>query len=322
MANFAFGRVYHLQVIASKVRGSLNIAEITTNRMNANIKFSSTSSATNSQKQTITLTNLDRDVISTLRGTGVKVVLRAGYEQQFPDLEPSEFPIIYEGEVTAINVSRTNSDTITMIELASAVTEKKVAVVSESFSKFSSLNYIITSIASKLETKFKINLGSKEDIVVNRQLSYSGTPLEVLERLGREYGLLVYLENEILKVVDKNDPSIISRSGSKATSPVVYISNEKIKGSLSFSTDLVKKSGTEDSTEVEFTTLLDSRLEVGLNVRVEVEGRLGDYTIETLNYKLDTHGNVWDTCISAKSSKSNVGEQDIFKPITDFSNFA
>lgn len=324
MAEFAFNRVYHLQVInkgltttttefnldsllpdgsnqqllTTTTTTDVALAEVTFNRIVSKIKFSSVSTSASSDSQSLSIYNLDRETINAMRITGAKIVLRAGYKEQFPDILPSEFPVIYKGEIITSKVTREGNDTITELTLSSAATERKSAKVSEKFSSFSTLGYVLEQIANTVGIPVIINIGDKANKVLNKQKSWSGASLEVLERISNEYGLYTYISNEILQIVDRDD------SGSVVNNPAIEVSNERIKGSLSLSTDHTKTEVDSEVVEVEFTMFLEPRVQVGSIVRVDVEGNTSDYKVETVIHRLDTHGNVWDTVVSAKGIKT------------------
>lgn len=336
MSGFAFDRIYYLQVIDkgetvgvtttlnpdqfisgalssfidattgnilspqqqdfNKTSTDLSIAEITTNRIEAKIKFSGVSSVASSDTHTIKIYNLDRKTISFMRKSGVKVVLRAGYAEQYPNTHPSRFPEVFKGEIITSKVLREGNSTATVLTLSSAVTERKKAIVSESFSSSESLLGVVETISKKMGIPYIINLGDKASITLGKHRSWSGPVLDVLDRIALEYDFRVYIVNEILTIDEFSSPIL---DNTKKVS-VIEIRNDAIKGSVSLSTDHTKTLTTDEVKEVEFTTLLEPRITVGSIVRLTVEGNTSDFKVETVVHKLDTHGPTWDTMVSAK----------------------
>lgn len=332
MTGFAFDRVYHLQVInkgvttateltfnvntiiddllsggeqtspllsVTKSKTELSLAEVTFNRVSAKIKFSGASSSASSDTHEISIYNLDRETISAIRTTGAKIVLRAGYQQQYPNDTPDKFPVVFKGEVVTSKVTRNGNDTITELTLSSAVTERKRSKISQKFSSNTSLGTVLRTIANEVGVPYVVDIGSKETLVLRKQKSWSGATLEVLDRIAKEYGLRVYFYNEVLQIVD-----LLANIQATSNNPAIVIDKERIKGSLSLSTDHTKTEVDDEKVEVEFTMFLEPRIIVGSIVRVEVEGSINDFKVEAVIHRLDTHGAVWDTVVTATGVKS------------------
>lgn len=330
MAELAFNRVYHLEVINKGLTttttefnlGSLlpdgsnqqllttttttdiALAEITFNRISAKVRFSSASTSASSDTQSLFIYNLDRETINAMRITGAKVVLRAGYKEQYPTFSPREFPVVYQGEIITSKITRQGNDTVTELTLSSAASERKAAKVNQFFSSEASLGQVLTTIANTTGLPVRLDIGEKANKVLNKQRSWSGATFEVLDSLAREYGLYVFIVNEILHIINRAEDYVTDLTKQTATNPAIVIENERIKGSLSLSTDHTKTEVDNETIEVEFTMFLEPRVRAGSIVRVEVEGNTSDYKVETVVHRLDTHGQEWDTVVSAKGIKT------------------
>lgn len=352
MTGFAFRRVYHLQVInkiedsekgtrvdidtssvitdflstppplqlseteeeselirITEVTAEYSLAEIDFNRMTAKIKFSSESSSASADTHSLSLFNLDRKTIESLRTEGAKIILRAGYKEQYPTRDLSEFPEVFKGEVVSVKVKRVGNDTMTELTLSSAMTERKTARMTEGFKPTDTLGTVLRTIASHLDVPLVLNILWKENIPIGKHKTWSGEVLEVLDRLSKEYGLRVYLYNEVLQITDS-----LSSFESIKYNPVIEISNEQIKGSLSLSVDNLNSTPDENSVEVEFTSFLEPRIKLGSIVKVDVEGKSGEYEVVTIMHNLDTHGGPWDTRVIAKGLKVQESRLDYIPP--------
>ena len=340
MSNFAFSRIYHLQVIdkgetistqitvapeefisgavgdaitaqvptpltpstprSTKTSTSLSLAEVTFNRLEAKIKFSGVSSVASSDTHVIKLYNLDRETISFIRRSGAKIILRAGYKGQYPNTPPNRLPEVFKGEVATSRVVRDGSNTVTELTLSSAITERKRATVSEYFLPSESLVNVLSKIAKKLDLPYTINIGDKSSLTLGKQKSWSGCVLDVLDRIALEYGLRVYIINEVLIIEEFASP--ILDEAKKIT--VIEINKERIKGSISLSTDHTKTEIGDETEEVDFTMFLEPRVVVGTVIRLEVEGKTSDFKVESVMHRLDTHGAAWDTVVSGKGVRT------------------
>lgn len=269
-------------------------------RIQGTFRFSSAGVASTADSHTISIYNAPYELVSFLREPGIKVELRAGYENDngVNYADSSSLPLVYKGEKVKSKTYRDGLNTVTDILMSTALTEKREAITSQFFPGSEPLESVIKKLASPMEIPTVVILGEEDAAKSLRKgMHIYGNAATEIQKLANSYGLVHWYQNETLYVGSARSLSIVNPKNT-----LYKIHPGRIKGIVNWSTDdTVKAKGADPSLKADFTTFLIPGLEIGNSVELEIDGDLVTLVVTSLEHELDTHGDLWDTRIVAEA---------------------
>lgn len=327
--NQSFGRIYHLSLevplktytnrdgIVPLKKSTNGIIEITDNRLLATIYMTSVGEVSSTKSNTVSVFNLSQNIIDLVNVKGVKLVLRAGYLSENINKELKDLPVILQGEVVKTKVTLTGNDKVLLMTVVSSAEDIKTKTLNTKIQRgtvFSSaLEQICEPFTSDGSVTIDYNVGNTTfNKVVDKTINYSTTPLEALDDFLKRYDLTGTLINDTIMVREKNTVQVNNYT--------YDIDLSRVKGGVELTCDFTKSStNKEEGIDIDFTMFLDSRIKLGSNINVSVNGNIGTFLVNALTYRLDSHGDAWDVSVTATS----VYKTDILQATTyDIQNTA
>lgn len=248
----------------------------------------------NINKSVIEIFNLSKENSSLIQ-TGASIFLRAGYEQDGEDL-----PHVFIGQITKVQTVPRYTEMITTIEANSCEVVRRGALIHKSYPPNTTLKGIVQDLADAIG-KSGIPLESINNQPIAEELlkkaypsgyMVSGSPLQALQRVCTENGMLAYVSLGRLHVEPKNNRGQLSK--------VVTIGDTQFKGKAKIIKDkkgeeLTSEDGSKDSGDLKLNLFLDGNITKDARVQITAQGLEGDYIIKELSHTLDWKKGDWDT---------------------------
>lgn len=302
--SLTFIRKYHISVSGTTGDNNLIEAEISEHQIQCVFKYSASSTATKADGHTIRMYNIPENMLSAIRQKGIKVIVRAGYEQDSGAIyrDNESLPVIFKGEVVKSNVERTETDTILDITLSNGYTEKARGIVDSDYKKGSRIFNALLSMGETLNLPVNIELGELSNLTFDKDSSFRGPTIEVLERITKRYGLNWYIQNEEVFITNRQQPSEVATQ-------TYLVNTARIKGTISWSieegfTTLNEGKGGQVPLEAAdvratFSMFLVPTLKLGDKINVTIDNSELTLTVDVLEHRLDYYGKPWDTKVEA-----------------------
>ena len=200
----------------------------------------------------------------------VPVLLRAGYNGQVS--------VIFDGDLVRCTHIKEGPTWKTVLANGEGVTAIQTARINKSFAKGTPVKTVIKEIAKQLKIPSDDALKQLEELTekLNRGFSVSGSPMDELCRLLRQYDFHASVQNNSLQVL-KN-----GQSSEKET--VNLTSQSGLKGSPEAGTD--KK--------IRVSSVLMPELLPGRKVHIESAVFNGFATVQSVRFEGANFGDAWD----------------------------
>jgi hypothetical protein len=262
---------------------SINISDL---RIKANV-VDSKAGTSNKQGTTIEVFNLSPSNQKFIRVDDT-VLLKAGYE-----IDGSELPLIYVGQVTKVTTEKKGQDTITKILCqAASVARKNIK-----FSKVPARNETSETIA-----KYYAGVAAKNGIPTGNVFvaipkdypsgfSAAGNLFESMEEFCKKTNLQAYVTLGKL---------YIEPIDSTPATTALIVKPENVKGAIRPEDDASGKTSKQDSKGIKFSVFLDGRITAAKVVNISFGEYKGDYKVISVQFKMDYEGKNWDTIVSCQ----------------------
>lgn len=279
--------------------------EISTLQFETRVSLSKDDKGQN-QQATISVTNLDKETIDFISKKNSLLILKAGYEND------NDLPIIYSGQVKAVDTVRRNSDLVTTITTSSGFTASTGVKISTSLINRppeNLLNYadVFNHLAEIWKnsgvaiSKAHIVLGASslpvikppEGVLIPNGWSYEGYLRDAMDDLCEHFNYTWYIQNNVLFIHPRSNPKFVN---------VFVLEESQIKDIRPLTTS-TKTSVDEDETGLSITTFLNGFVEMGNKIRITQGEFKGDYNIKSVTHDLNFRGNQWDTRIEVEVIK-------------------
>lgn len=241
----------------------------------------------NKQGTTITVYNLSRKNQRFLKA-GDTVLLRAGYRSIHGDNPP----LIFSGQATKIVTTQKNENSVTTIECSASEIPRRNIKFSKSPVKGETTEDVVKFFASVAAD----NGVPEGNIFVAPPLQTypSGYPaygslFPIMEKYCSEHGLNCYVTLGRLYIEPKR--------GTIPATPRIRITKDQIKGTIRPESD---PEDSEESAGVSLTVVLNGNITPSTTVFIADATYGGDYSITSVNHKLNFEGNAWDTVLSCR----------------------
>jgi hypothetical protein len=218
----------------------------------------------------------NRDTLS--KAKHAPVLLRAGYNGQVS--------VIYDGELVRCTHIKEGPTWKTVLANGEGVTAIQTARINKSFAKDTPVKTVIKEIAKQLKIPSDDALKQLEQLTekLNRGFSASGSPMDELCRLLRQYDYHASVQNNSLQVLK------IGQSLEKET--INLTSQSGLKGSPEVGTD--KK--------IRVSSVLMPELLPGRKIHIESAVFNGFAAVQNLRFEGANFGDGWDANIVAEAS--------------------
>lgn len=273
---------------------------ITEHQITGSFHTNSTGTSASPDSNSLVITNPSPADLVALREKGAKVKVQAGYQYEGGlQLKHEDLPVIFRGEITKSQVTRTSRDTIVTIKLSQGYTELSGATVAETFPAGSYLTAILANFGytTTLDTEIDLGIGNSSKTLSTTQ-TYNGPTSEVLEKFCRQFGLMWYLDQETIYVVSLNDKAR-ARFSETTHRDVAH----RVKGVVNWTVNDAADENGFTGIQVDMTLFLYPTLRVGNKINITIEDSEVVMVVESVKHVLDYFGKTWDTKVIAKSTQ-------------------
>jgi hypothetical protein len=244
----------------------------------------------------IKLYNLSDDTLDAIEA-GVSVVLKAGYETD------SEIPIIFVGQVEAVQTTTENQDRVTKITAKEATNTIKTTMFGRSYPIGYDYQYIILDLINEFG-KNGVPMGhflgnARSASPLQEGSTYSGKLSECLSEVCEEIDFVWYTCKGKLYVQPADEPVLTE---------TLTIEPQNVVGSIKPSNDKSGASAVDRKAEnmgITFDTFLNGDTTANSRIRVNYGRFYGDYLPDEITHKLNWKRGPWTTTVKCQKQRNN-----------------
>lgn len=294
-----FIRRYKMSVATPPNKGSITQGVITDCQVHAQFTYNSTGTNADPDVHKIQVFNLGKEATVALREKGARVTFQAGYQyEDGSELEDSDLPTIFYGEVVTSEVSRTGSDTVVELTLSSGYSEFKEAVISEVFEEGSYLTELLDTIILESGLDSVVALGDRDDETIPYVKTLNGTCVDVLEEVCKSFHLRWYIEKNTVYVVTSKQPQMC-----RIGEPIFQEIDHRVKGDVSWTVEDSTEKDAPQVVQADMTLFLLPSISLGNRIALKLEDSEVTLTVVSIQHVLDYYGDSWETNIIADNKE-------------------
>lgn len=245
----------------------------------------------------IKLYNLNKETLSYAQKDAA-MIIKAGYVQD------KVLPLIYVGQIISSKTQRDdNGNNITEIVCGDAIVPIKMVKFSGSYSANTTHNKMIGDVmdvfAQNGVPKGIFKATDRTRYENNSARNFVGTAAGTLDTLCKEIDYTWYVTKGKLNVMPKERPR---------TGKLIEVYGNNIIGKVELSTNNAStSSNSPDSTTggVKFKMFLDGNIDNTVDVSIKEGDFKGDYSVDSVDFKLDFYGTDWYTEVEASVGRTD-----------------
>ena len=242
--------------------------------------------ADDSNKLIVDIYNISESTRSLIEKKGAKIILKAGYSQDFVE-------VLAIGDIARYETIKNGPDVITRVSAGDGLSAIRDSKISLSYNKGVTPNALLSRISDEMGLDF-FEISPKVTGSYKNGFSYAGRPKDALNKITRRFNAVWSIQNNGLLVLSSSE----ARQGE-----AILLSADK--GMLGLPTKWDDSGARTDDVRagVKVESRLNPRIEPRSLITIEsTETSLsGTYRVETVSHKGDNRGNEFSTHIEARN---------------------